>query len=249
MVSFVIHKWKLHYLVSIALGIVCTVIFAQESDQGNISPDGASDAVQSIPAEDNTTLNTGGESTPLETGDTAEDTTIPLADEAAPKDEQTDSLLLQEESTLTFTDPNGDLTADSPTSIRSLLRAVVSLVVVLGLILGVLYMLKRFWRKKESSSIISVLSVQTIQNNRNILIVSIAESLYVMSSSEAGIQLITEITDEDTKNFIRTNAQSERGSPFATLLAKYFPDQQKKATMHTQLEGLRKRSEKLKQYE
>lgn len=164
-------------------------------------------------------------------------------------DTEEEKLFLEEESDLTFSESNGLGTEDSPSSIRSLLRAVGSLIIVLLLILGVLYAIKRLGKKKASSSIISVLTMQTIQNNRNLLIVNVADSMYLMASSEAGIQLISEITDEEAKKFIKTNTQIDPGKPFSELLARYFPGQRKTTAMHTQLHELRKQSERLKQHD
>jgi len=160
--------------------------------------------------------------------------------------EESSALFTPDESTLTFSDSSASGEDASPTSIGSLIQAIISLGVVLLLILGVLYGIRRLGRNKAASSVISVITTQSIQNNKNLFVVSIADMMYFMASSEAGIQLISEIQDEDTKNYIRTNAQTDPGKTFGSLLSRYFPGKGNKPDIHAQMQVLRNHTERLK---
>jgi flagellar biosynthetic protein FliO len=120
--------------------------------------------------------------------------------------------------------PPGDL-SETKNLISAIFKVVSSLIVVVALMLGFVYLLKRFGINKglQSSSMVKVLETKMVAPKKYIAIVEVAGKTLSIGVTDHNINLLTELDSATVKQF--QSASEETHSPkitnkFAALLAK-----------------------------
>lgn len=95
----------------------------------------------------------------------------------------------------------------------TLLRAFLTLAILIGLLVGAWYFIKRKSAKMGhlSHDIVNVLSTTPVAPNKYVVIVEIREQVFVIGVGD-DVTFLSEIADTDAKNFIRLKA-SEDNAP------------------------------------
>lgn len=100
------------------------------------------------------------------------------------------------------------------------------LALVVGLIYGVFWLLRRGARAKApETEMIRVLGSRALAGNRALHLVEVGRSVYLVGSAENGVNLVAELKDQQTIDAIRVQAAEEGGKPrrgFAATLARAF---------------------------
>jgi flagellar protein FliO/FliZ len=123
--------------------------------------------------------------------------------------------------------------AVAPTAIRApgvgtwdFVRMLVVLALVVGLIYGVFWLLKRGGRMKTpENEMIRVLGSRSLAGNRALHLVEVGRSMYLVGSAENGVNLVAEVKDQETLDTLRVQAAEEGGKTrrtFAATLARAF---------------------------
>jgi flagellar protein FliO/FliZ len=123
--------------------------------------------------------------------------------------------------------------AAAPTAIRApgvgtwdFVRMLVVLALVVGLIYGVFWLLKRGSRMKTpENEMIRVLGSRSLAGNRALHIVEVGRNMYLVGSAENGVNLVAEVKDQETLDTLRVQAAEEGGKArrtFAATLARAF---------------------------
>jgi flagellar protein FliO/FliZ len=137
--------------------------------------------------------------------------------------------------TLDFSDSADDEARDGASSDQNepiqvfgfwdLMRMVLVLAIVVGMIYGVYFLLKRSRKaQEEQSSFISVLSSQSLPGGKQLHIIDVAGQVYLLGAGDAGINLITEIADKPTIDELRLQASRRQmqGANFSQMLSGFF---------------------------
>ena len=102
----------------------------------------------------------------------------------------------------------------------------VVLALVVGLIYGVFWLLRRGARMKTpENEMIRVLGSRSLAGNRALHLVEVGRSVYLVGSAENGVNLVAEVKDQETLDAIRVQAAEEGGKArrtFAATLARVF---------------------------
>jgi flagellar protein FliO/FliZ len=105
-------------------------------------------------------------------------------------------------------------------------RMLLVLAVVVGLIYGVFWLLKRGGRlKTPENEMIRVLGSRSLSGNRALHLVEVGRGVYLVGSAENGVNLVAEVKDQETIDAIRVQAAEEGGKArrtFAATLARVF---------------------------
>jgi flagellar biogenesis protein FliO len=123
--------------------------------------------------------------------------------------------------------------AAAPTDVRvpgvgtwDFVRMLLVLAVVVGLIYGVFWLLKRGGRMKTpENEMIRVLGSRSLTGNRALHLVEVGRSVYLVGSAENGVNLVAEVKDQETLDTLRVQAAEEGGKArrtFAATLARAF---------------------------
>jgi len=106
----------------------------------------------------------------------------------------------------------------------------VRMILVLACVLGIIYLL--FWllrrgagRRVVENDLIRVLGSRGLSGSRSLHLVEVGSSVYLVGSSDGGVELISEITDKETLDSLRLKAaeQSTAGRrTFAQALGEIF---------------------------
>lgn len=103
-------------------------------------------------------------------------------------------------------------------------RMILVLALVVGLIYGVFWLLRRGARlKAPENEMIRVLGSRGLAGNRALHLVEVGRSIYLVGSAENGVNLVAEVKDQETIDAIRVQAAEEGGKPrrgFAATLAR-----------------------------
>lgn len=105
-----------------------------------------------------------------------------------------------------------------------LLKTVLSLIAVLGLMIGVMYALKKFSHISSGNCPnivdIEILSQKVLQPKRTLYVVKVLNKVLVISSTEHGIQPVGEIDDEAVVRTLEAkqeSARQQKGSAFVSF--------------------------------
>ena len=80
--------------------------------------------------------------------------------------------------------------------------------------------------RDEGLRFVQVLETRNLSGNRNIHLVEVGNHMLLVGSSENGVNLIAEITDQETRDGIRLKASETRAEPvkrFADILKGFLP--------------------------
>lgn len=164
----------------------------------------------------------------------------------SPEDEGT-SLFSQDENNLSFSEDSTAAAVTESGGIWATFRMVLILVLVVAVIYGVVFLLKRAKRTRFQSPMIRVVGTQSIGNNRLLYVVQLGEQVFFLAASEAGIHLISEITDKETRDFVQVQAEKTSPQPFSNLLTGVISsfNGSNGKSLSQQMEGLRSRSDRM----
>lgn len=133
------------------------------------------------------------------------------------------------ESDLTFAFSDGEEVPDDEPiqvfGIGDLIRMVLVLALVVGIIYALAFFLKRNRKATEAeSSFITILSTQTLPGGRQLYIIDVAGSVYLLGAGDGGLSLITEIDDKPTVDALRleSSRQQLQSRNFAQLMSTFF---------------------------
>ncbi len=164
-------------------------------------------------------------------------TAVPAAGQAANGAATTDEtkLLIPDSTakTPTGTAAAGGAGAGAAAAIRApgvntwdFVRMLVVLALVVGLIYGLFWLLRRGARfKSPESEMIKVLGSRNLAGNRALHLVEVGRSIYLVGSAENGVNLVAEVKDQETIDSIRVQAAEGGGKvrrSFAATLARMF---------------------------
>ncbi|AHC14595.1 flagellar biosynthetic protein FliO [Salinispira pacifica] len=106
-----------------------------------------------------------------------------------------------------------------------LLRMVLVLALVVGLIYGLYFILRKSKSsQEENSSFIQVLSNQHLPGGKTLHVIDVGGKVYLLGAGDGGVNLITEINDKETVDEMRLQAsrqQLHKGN-FSQLLGSFF---------------------------
>ena len=128
----------------------------------------------------------------------------------------TQSTARVDESTLAIEDsapagPAGD-TAIGAFSAWDFIRMILILCAVVAAIYGVVYVIKRSGGPKfQENRLIRVLSTQVLSNGRSLFLVEIGNQVFLVGSSDSAVSLVSEITDSETLDGLKLQAQGTAG--------------------------------------
>lgn len=130
----------------------------------------------------------------------------------------------------------------------------VRMILVLAAVLGVIYLL--FWllrrgagKKIQENGLIHILGSRGLSGSRSLHLVEVGSSVYLVGSSDGGVELIAEITDKESLDSLRLKAaeQSPGGRrTFAQALGEIFRPAGKPFSIGEGLGFLRGQRERLK---
>jgi len=107
------------------------------------------------------------------------------------------------------------------------IKMVIVLVAVVGLIYGFFHFLRKMsGPKDEGLRFVQVLETRNLSGNRNIHLVEVGNHMLLVGSAENGVNLIAEITDQETRDGIKLSASETRAEPakrFADVLKGFLP--------------------------
>ena len=149
----------------------------------------------------------------------------------APTTDET-QLVIPDNSAGTGTGPAGGQDA-AATTVRApgvgtwdFVRMLVVLALVVGLIYGLFWLLRRGARMKTpENEMIRVLGSRSLAGNRALHLVEVGRSVYLVGAAENGVNLVAEVKDQETLDAIRIQAAEEGGKArrsFAATLARVF---------------------------
>ncbi|MCX7032001.1 MAG: flagellar biosynthetic protein FliO [Spirochaetes bacterium] len=105
-------------------------------------------------------------------------------------------------------------------------RMLLVLALVVGLIYGVFWLLRRGTRRRTpENEMIRVLGSRSLAGNRALHLVEVGRSVYLVGSAESGVNLVAEVKDQETLDSLRVQAAEEGGKvrrTFAATLARVF---------------------------
>jgi flagellar protein FliO/FliZ len=105
-----------------------------------------------------------------------------------------------------------------------LIRMVLSLGAVLALMVGLMYLAKRFVVPGTGAARmpvrVDVIGRRTIQPRKSVVVVRVADKVLVLGVSEHGMQTLTELTDDEVQAIVpaSTHAQAPLHIPFSAVL-------------------------------
>jgi flagellar biogenesis protein FliO len=130
----------------------------------------------------------------------------------------------------------------------------VRMVIILAAIIGVIYLL--FWllrrgagRKVQENDLIHVLGSRSLATNRSLHLVEVGTSVYLVGSSEGGVELIAEVTDKESLDSVRLQAAEQSPAKrrgFQQMLAEIFNPAKKPLSLNDGIGLLKGQREKLK---
>jgi flagellar protein FliO/FliZ len=105
-------------------------------------------------------------------------------------------------------------------------RMLLVLALVVGVIYGVFWLLRRGGRlKTPQNEMIRVLGSRSLAGSRALHLVEVGRSVYLVGSAENGVNLVAEVKDQETIDAIRVQAAEQGGrarGTFAEALSRVF---------------------------
>jgi flagellar biogenesis protein FliO len=130
----------------------------------------------------------------------------------------------------------------------------VRMVIILAAIVGVIYLL--FWllrkgagRKVQENDLIHVLGSRSLAANRSLHLVEVGTCVYLVGSSDGGVELIAEVTDKESLDSVRLRAAEQAPAKrrgFQQMLAEIFTPAAKPLSLNDGIGLLKGQREKLK---
>jgi flagellar biogenesis protein FliO len=130
----------------------------------------------------------------------------------------------------------------------------VRMLIILAAIIGVIYLL--FWllrrgagRKVQENDLIHVLGSRTLASNRALHLVEVGSSIYLVGSSEGGVELIAEITEKESLDTVRLKAAEQAPATrrnFQQILSEIFRPAKKSYSVGEGIGFLRGQRDRLK---
>lgn len=138
-----------------------------------------------------------------------------------------------DETTFVFTDNGSESQPEAPVrngaifGIWDFIRMILVLVLVIALIYGFFYLLKKLSAPKDGGlDLVRVLETRNLSGNRNLHLVEVGNQILLVGSSENGVTLISEVTDKETVDGIKLReseaASAVPGKNFADLLKGFW---------------------------
>jgi flagellar protein FliO/FliZ len=130
----------------------------------------------------------------------------------------------------------------------------VRMLLVLALVVAAIYLVLRFLRKKagrrvQENDLIRVMGSRTLAGTRSLHVVEVGRGVYLVGSSDGGVELIAEITDKESLDSLRLKAAEEQTAgrrTFQSALADIFRPARGPATMGDSLGFLKRQRDRLK---
>ncbi len=98
-------------------------------------------------------------------------------------------------------------------SIWDFLRMFIVLGGVIAVIYGLFYLLKKMQNPRlQENSLISLISSQSLQGNRSLHLIEVGNEVFLVGSSEGGVELVGKITDQETLDQVRLYRSEIRGA-------------------------------------
>jgi flagellar protein FliO/FliZ len=129
-------------------------------------------------------------------------------------------------------------------------RMLLILAAVVGAIYLLLWLLRRGAGKRvQENDLIRVLGSRTLAGTRTLHVVEVGTALYLIGSSDGGVELIAEVTDKESADGLRLRAAAEAPSArrtFQSVLSDIFRPARRPTTMGESVGFLRRQRDRLK---
>jgi flagellar protein FliO/FliZ len=130
----------------------------------------------------------------------------------------------------------------------------VRMLLILALVVVAIYVVLRLLRRKaggrvQENDLIHVLGSRTLAGTRSLHVVEVGSGVYLVGSSDGGVELIAEITDKETLDALRLRAAEEPAGArrsFQAVLAGIFRPARNPSTMGESLGFLKRQRDRLK---
>jgi flagellar protein FliO/FliZ len=130
----------------------------------------------------------------------------------------------------------------------------VRMLLVLALVVVAIYLLFRLLkrgsgRKHAENELIRVLGSRNLSGNRAMHLIEVGKSVYLVGSTDGGVELVAEITDRESLDMVRLQAAEEQTGKrrgFPEMLADLLRPMKKTAPMNDSLRFLKGQRERLK---
>ena len=130
------------------------------------------------------------------------------------------------------------------------LRMLLILAGVVGAIYALFWLLRRGSGKRiPQNDLIRVLGSRSLAGNRSLHLVEVGTSVYLVGSSDGGVELISEITDKESLDSVRLKAAEETPAArrsFQHLLSEIFRPAKKPFSLRESVGFLRTQRDRLK---
>jgi flagellar protein FliO/FliZ len=125
---------------------------------------------------------------------------------------------------------------------------------VLALVVAAIYLLfhllkKGAGRKNPENDLIRMLGSRNLTGNRAMHLVEVGKSVFLVGSTDGGVELISEITDQESLDMVRLKAAEEpagKRRSFQEILADLLKPAKKSSSMNDGLRFLKSQRERLK---
>jgi flagellar protein FliO/FliZ len=128
------------------------------------------------------------------------------------------------------------------------------MLIILAAIIGLIYLL--FWllrrgagRKVQENDLIRVLGSRSLASNRALHLVEVGSSIYLVGSSEGGVELVAEITEKESLDSVRLAAAEQAPATrrnFQQVLSEIFRPAKKSYSVGEGVGFLRGQRDRLK---
>jgi|GEM_PF-4878412 len=120
------------------------------------------------------------------------------------------------------------------------------LFLIVGIIYGIFFFIKKNSRIKFQSDLIRIYAAQVVSGNKVLYLVGVHTHIYLLAISESGVHLISELTDKESKDIIITQTGESVGVKrgFAQLLSRVLKTSKKTSSEDIQ-ESFKKVDEKV----
>ncbi len=130
----------------------------------------------------------------------------------------------------------------------------VRMLLVLALVVAAIYVLlwllrRRTGRRVQENDLIRVLGSRTLAGTRSLHLVEVGTRVYLVGSADGGVDLISEITDPESRDSLRLTAAEETPSgrrTFQSVLSEIFRPAKGQATMGDSLGFLKRQRDRLR---
>jgi flagellar biosynthetic protein FliO len=137
--------------------------------------------------------------------------------------------------------------------LSDLIRTIVVLLLVIGAIYAVMYILRKFSTNTiDGSSLIKVVGSKGLMKDASVHLLEVGNQVFLVGSGSSSVNLISEITDQETIDNIRlnlSNGSSSKKRAFSTIISGYLGSGRKK-NIKDEIENtenfLRKQRDRLK---